>query len=125
MPDRFPTLHEMGVINPSEIVSYDLIQNDQDQDILRLRYKRPSGSFLPVTRVYHFGRTPRAATGSDSLIEYEIAPTLSAALLELDTLVQTKSDRKAVIGDLRQRLAGLEAEMRSISGELQRLADLD
>lgn len=125
MTDRFPTLHEMGVTNPSEIVSYDLIQNDDNEDILRLRYKRPSGSFLPVTRVYHFGRTPRASATSDSLIETEIAPTLSAALVELDTLVHAKSDRKVVIGDLRERMGGLEAEIRSISKELQRIADLD
>lgn len=119
MPDRYPTLKAMGVMSPDQIVRYDLIDGELHDDILRLRYQRPAGSFLPVTRIYRFARTPRASDSAAGMVDYEIAPTLSAALLELDAIVADKSERKVAIADIRARLSALDGEIRSELKSLQ------
>lgn len=128
MPDRYPTLKAMGVTSPDQIASYDLIDGDSHDDILRLRYQRPAGSFLPVTRVYHFARTLRASDSTAAMVDYEIAPTLSAALLELDALLHDKTDRKVAIAEIRARISALDgeirAELRSLQKSLKRLEEL-
>ncbi|HQU67955.1 MAG TPA: DUF3461 family protein [Albidovulum sp.] len=128
MPDRFPTLTAMGVTSPDQIASYDLIDGESHDDILKLRYQRPAGSFLPVTRVYHFARTPRASDSAAGMVDYEIAPTLSAALLELDRIVADKTERKVAIAEIRARISALDgeirAELRSLQTALKRLEEL-
>lgn len=118
----------MGVTSPDQIASYDLIDGELHDDILKLRYQRPAGSFLPVTRTYQFARTPRASDSAAGLVDYEIAPTLSAALLELDAIVRDKTERKVAIADIRARISALDgeirAELRSLQTALKRLEEL-
>lgn len=88
----FPTLADMGVTRPTEISSYKLRSNGKKNDVLKIRYKREKGSFLPHSRTYKFGRSLKAvvADGGTARIEntYEISPLLLRAVAELDSLVQ-------------------------------------
>jgi len=118
----FPALNEMGVNNPHQIVGYSLRSDGADKDVLKLKYKREKGSFLPQTRTYKFGRSLRMviADGGTSRMEhtYEISPFLLKAVAELDRLVdgvqsntspataKTESNRNA---ELVKELESLEA----------------
>lgn len=129
MPDNFPRLREMGVTSPDQIVGYDLIQTEPTEDMLRLKYQRPHGSFLPVTRVYRFARTSRPSNdAAHGLIDYEISPFLDAALEELDTLVRGHTDRKVVLAEVTGHIDQIErdfrAEMKALRATLGRLGDL-
>lgn len=129
MQDKFPKLHEMGVTSPEQIISYDLVQTDPTEDMLRLKYQRPSGSFLPVTRVYRFARTPRAATSSaPGLVEYEMSPFLSVAMDELDTLVRSLTDRTMVLQQINDQIDQMErdyrGELKVLRAALRKLGDL-
>lgn len=94
--DSYPTLTEMGVMRPNEISSYSLRSYGKRSDVLKIRYKRRKGSFLPQSRTHKFGRslTTVVADGGTARIEnsYEISPFLLRALTELDSLVQPTED---------------------------------
>jgi len=109
----FPTLDEMGVNNPHQIVSYTLRQDGADKDVLKLKYKRESGSFLPQTRTYKFGRSLRMviADGGTSRMEhtYEISPFLLKAIAELDGLVDEAEKNKSL--DTPKRESNRNAEL--------------
>lgn len=121
MADKFPALKLMGVNSVDQIQSYTLTNADPSKDVLRIKYKRPAGSFLPKTRSYEFDRTPRAsdpsATGGD-LTTYEISPILNDALVELDSIVNAKVDKEAVIDGMLEQLGDLEREF---AGEIANL----
>lgn len=89
----FSTLADMGVTRPTEISSYKLRSDGKKNDVLKIRYKRKKGSFLPHSRTYKFGRSLKAvvADGGTARIEntYEISPLLLSAVAELDSLVQS------------------------------------
>ncbi len=122
---NYPTLNTMGVQHPLQINSYTIYQPRPDTDILRIKYERPKGSFLPVTRSYTFGRTPRiqlvdSATGQTETV-YEITATLSKAITELDSIVQSKHDQHEIKQHL---LSELERVQHDFAAEMIALRQL-
>lgn len=95
----YPALQEMGIQNAQEISGYSLRPDGADKDLLKIRYKRAKGSFLPQSRTYKFGRSLRAviADGGTARMEhtYEISPFLLKAVTELDSLVSSNKNISA------------------------------
>lgn len=125
MNTKYPNLQQMGVQNPDQINSYTVSHIAPDTDILKIKYQRPKGSFLPVTRSYHIGRTPHSHivdSGSGTLKEfYEISPVLSNAILELDNIVKTN----VTYAELKQQiLADLDRIQLEVTAELNTLRAL-
>jgi len=115
LPERYPTLEEMGVTRFDEISGYSLRQVSADKDILKINYKREKGSFLPVTRKYKFGRAGKAflTDGGRARTEhvYEISPFLLKAVNELDRLTTRSED----VTDNRARLLAELAELEQLT----------
>lgn len=126
---QYSTLSSMGVQNPMQIIGYTLTQPRPDMDILRIRYERPKGSFLPVVRSYTFGRSQRTqvSDGARSQAEliFEISPVLSKAILELDSIVQSKQDRNElklqILGEIGRLQEEFNAELNSLKQLVERL----
>lgn len=89
--NNYPALAEMGIVRFHEISSYRLSQNGDNEDVLRVKYKRTKGSLLPHSRKYKFGRSMKTfvADGGTARMDhnYEISPFLLKAVSELDSLV--------------------------------------
>ncbi|TRW98115.1 DUF3461 family protein [Paracoccus sp. M683] len=103
----YPTLTQMGITSPGEISSYDYFQDANDEDILRIKYRRRPGSFLPETRVYRFRRIGVAEAGGGT----EISPTLSDAIVELDELLATKGEVLSLAAQIEDAVAAAEMEL--------------
>lgn len=92
---EYPALEEMGVRNPDEITYYTL-RSEGNDDVLKIRYKRQKGSFLPSSRKYKFGRSSKKVSvdrGKQEFKEtYLISPFLQKAIAELDKIVKCKKE---------------------------------
>ncbi len=129
MTDAYPTLTSMGVQNPSQIASYTVYQLRPDTDILRLRYARPRGSFLPITRKYKLGRAMKSQTvdsGSrETTLVYEISPLLLKAMKELDEIIKPKTHRQAARQQIESELERIQnefiAEIKAVKTLVQQL----
>ncbi len=125
MSKKYPSLESMGVRNPEQIISYTVSQPRTDTDVLRLKYKRPKGSFLPVTRRYEFGRAAKPSISDsgtrNTTTMYEISPLLVKAMGELDSIVsgeRSRSDLKeAMIEEISRIEQDLDA-LRQMVGKL-------
>lgn len=119
MTSDWPVLDSMGITRHHEISHYVHRSLDGRNDVLRIFYKRSPGSLLPVTRKYEFGRAQKtlvADSGSARLEGvYEISPTLSAAIEELDRLLERSASLPIKDPAERTRVTLLE--------ELDRLQD--
>ncbi len=97
----YPALEEMGIKNAQEISGYSLRPDGAAKDLLKIRYKRAKGSFLPHSRTYKFGRSLRTviADGGTARMEhtYEISPFLLKAVAELDSLVANQKSVSAKV----------------------------
>ncbi len=126
---QYSTLSSMGVQNPMQIIGYTLTQPRPDTDVLRIRYERPKGSFLPVVRSYTFGRSQRTQVSNGALSQaelvYEVSPVLSKAILELDSIVQSKQDRSElkiqILGEIERLQEEFNAELDSLKQLVNRL----
>lgn len=122
---QYSTLTSMGVQHPLQIIGYTLTQPRLDMDVLKIRYERPKGSFLPVVRSYTFGRSQRTQVSDGAMnqgeLVFEISPVLSKAILELDSIVHAKQDR----GELKlQILNEIERVKEEFNAELNALKQL-
>ena len=110
MATNYPSLLEIGIKNPEEIIRYSL-QSKNDIDSLRIVYKRKQGSLLPSSKKFIFNRTKRmvsAESDSDKTkIIYQINPVLDKVISELDQVVNhqhTHEEQKEIIHDEINRL---------------------
>ncbi len=127
MTEPYPFLQSMGVKNPEEIESYTVYQSREDLDILRLIYKRPKGSILPVTRKYKFGRggkpqTVDSGTRQTQLV-YEISPQLVNATVELDRITSAKKSRLEIKQHLTYELKRVQQDFLAETNALLLLID--
>ncbi len=92
---RYPALHELGIRRFEEISHYDLQQQGNAHDVLRVYYQRAAGSLLPTRRQYRFGRSTAtvscgnfesSSVGNIRQVQ-EISPMLLQAIDELDALL--------------------------------------
>lgn len=127
MSDNYPTLLSMGIKNPQQITSYTIYSNREDVDVLRIRYARPKGSFLPVTRSYRLVRVPKTElvdSGTrETITRYEVSRILSEARKELDQIVKGKLSRQEIKQQIVQELDRIESEFRSEVAGLRHLLD--
>lgn len=110
MSVKYPTLADMGIANPEQIDRYSL-QASENNDVLRVIYKRDKGSLLPSSKKFKFPRIVRVIEqdGGSKKSETitEVSPALSRAVIELHKIVKTKhsrADQKEIIADEIQRL---------------------
>lgn len=124
---QYSTLNSMGVQNPMQIIGYTLTQPRPDMDILRIRYERPKGSFLPVVRSYTFGRSQRTQVSDGAMnqseLVFEISPVLSKAILELDSIVQSKQDRSELKAQILDEIERLQEEWNAELNSLKQLVE--
>ncbi|MFM2318842.1 MAG: hypothetical protein RLZZ215_1463 [Pseudomonadota bacterium] len=124
---QYSTLNSMGVQNPMQIIGYTLTQPRPDMDILRIRYERPKGSFLPVVRSYTFGRSQRTQVSDGAMnqseLVFEISPVLSKAILELDSIVQSKQDRSELKAQILDEIERLQEEWNAELNSLKQLVN--
>lgn len=110
MSSKYPTLKDMGIINPHEIDRYSLQASDE-MDVLRVIYKREKGSLLPSSKKFKFPRNVRiieqdGGSKKNETIQ-EVSPALSRAITELHQIVNLKHNRieqKEIINDEIKRL---------------------
>ncbi|MFI0400169.1 MAG: DUF3461 family protein [Thiolinea sp.] len=126
---QYSTLTSMGVQNPLQIIGYTLTQPRLDMDVLKIRYERPKGSFLPVVRSYTFGRSQRTQVSNGAMSQaelvYEVSPVLSKAILELDSIVHAKQDRGElklqILGEIERLQEDFNAELNALKQLVERL----
>lgn len=110
MTNKYPSLTEMGISNPEHISRYSL-QYINNIDVLRIVYKRKSGSLLPTSKKFRFGRSKKmivtdSGTGTTKVV-YEISPFVAKLTDELHGIVnakQTRDEQKEIILDEIKRL---------------------
>ena len=115
MKTKTPSLTEMGVLNPEQIVGYVTVHVAEDMDVLKINYRRPKNSFLPKRRRYEFKRISKPMPGAElrgeQAIRYEISPILARAITELDAILTGNKQTKATKQSLQQELTALNAEV--------------
>ncbi|MEZ5535483.1 MAG: DUF3461 family protein [Thiolinea sp.] len=130
MQTEFPALEAMGVKNPHQINHFSVYQSGHDADVLKIRYARPKGSFLPETRTYNFPRTPKPQDQGGATPEvitvYEVSPQLAAALNELDRIVDQKQSVKEIQKQLSHELDRIQRDFQAeMEGLRQLIKKLD
>ncbi len=110
----YPTLTEMGIINPGEIERYSL-NTVNHIDILRIIYRRKKGSLLPSSKRFEFGRSAKtimADSGTQkSEIIHEISPFVRKAIHELDQIINSKKSNVEHAKLIKEELQHLHQEM--------------
>ncbi|NKB78215.1 MAG: DUF3461 family protein [Gammaproteobacteria bacterium] len=109
----YPTLNEMGILNPLEIDRYSL-QTVNNIDILRVVYRRKKGSVLPASKRFRFPRTEKMSLGHgdarSTQVFYEISPVVHKAMVELDRIVRARKDRNQQMEVIREEMQRLQEE---------------
>lgn len=127
MTMKTPSLTEMGVLNPGQIVSYSTVHVSKDMDVLKIDYRREKGSFLPKHRRYEFKRISKPMPGNElkgaDAIRYDISPILSKAISELDALLASNKQTVATKKSLQHELAVLNSEMNERIKHLSKMID--
>ena len=121
-------LKTMGINKPEEISRYTLRQED-NEDVLRVYYKRRHGSLLPASKKYKFGRTHKTIITDSGAPEYmkdsEISPILQAAIAELNEIVKHSDDaaehKKAILDEIDHMEKYLCAKVKDLRAQLERL----
>lgn len=121
-------LKTMGINNPAEISRYTLRQED-NEDVLRVYYKRRKGSLLPASRKYKFGRAHKTIITNSGAPEYaedsEISPILQAAIAELNEIVKLSDDaaeqKKAIVDEIEHLEKYLCAKVKDLRTQIERL----
>lgn len=125
MTEEYPVLHSMGIINLQQMLSYSVYMTRKDMDVLRIKYKRPKGSLLPVSRTYKFGRSQRFETiesGSRKAeLVYDISPLLNKATTELDTIIKRQTSNEV---DKRQILDLLDRMQNEVNTDFEVLRQM-
>lgn len=108
----YPRLTEMGVANPDEITHF-MVNSIDYNDVLRIVYDRPKGSFLPVSRSYRFPRVQKPLRTDDAASNeavMESSPMLREALDELEALLSSKERKLDIAADMLDELRQFEEE---------------
>ena len=115
----YPRLSEMGVIHPEQIAGYSLSSLDY-VDFLRVDYKRPKNSVLPVCRTYRF---PRRQDTQDGKSVLATDPALKEAVAELRDIVETSTDKHDIATAMREEIQSLQQEINLRTEQLKSLID--
>ncbi|MGB0846619.1 MAG: DUF3461 family protein [Thiolinea sp.] len=132
MSENYPTLTAMGIKNPNQIVGYNVYPVKEDMDVLRIRYARPKGSFLPVTRSYRLGRAGKSQTVDSgtrqTVMIYEVSAMLTKAREELDQIVSGNLSKQELKQQILQEMERMEnnflGEMAALRQMLSKFDDI-
>jgi hypothetical protein len=123
---KYPTLTEMGINNPEQIVRFSLTTSDK-RDYLRIIYKRKKGSLLPGSKRFEFGRASKTVvTDSGSRktqVVYEISPFVQKAVGELEDIVNNKKNTLEHVAIVKDELQRLHQEMTNRLAYIESLID--
>ena len=114
MSTKYPTLTDMGIVNPEQIDRYSL-QASGNNDVLRVVYKREKGSLLPSSKKFKFPRNVRVieqdggSKKNDTIVE--VSPALSRAIAELHKIVNQKHSRAEQKEIIEEEIQHLEEEI--------------
>lgn len=114
MSTKYPTLADMGIVNPEQIDRYSL-QASGNNDVLRVIYKREKGSLLPSSKKFKFPRNVRVieqdggSKKNDTIVE--VSPALSRAIAELHKIVNQKHSRAEQKEIIEEEIQHLEEEI--------------
>ena len=127
MDNQYPFLTDMGIKNPHQIVRYS-VQTTGNHDILRVVYKRESGSLLPSSKKFKFMRTSRVREEDDGAHKTfknytEISPALVDAMSELDKIVRIKHSKEEQLEVVEDEIQRLEEEMQTRINYLRSLIE--
>ena len=104
----YPRLTDMGVTHFDQIARFS-INSIEYTDYLRIAYERPKGSFLPVSRTYHFPRVQKAAKeGAETVMESN--PALREALEEPSQLLEGPQRKQDIAAEMLAELQWLDEE---------------
>ena len=122
---EYPNLVEMGVVHPDQIEKFS-VNGISNYDILRIVYNRRKGSVLPVSRIYKFPRVQKSVTvdgetGQTATV-METDPALSAAVAELQDLLEAKEQKKDVAESILEELRLLEEDISMRTEYIRELA---
>ena len=116
----------MGVSNPQEI-RYFTVNSIDYNDVLRIVYERPKGSFMPVSRSYRFPRVQKSlksnGDGSKAQTVMESSPMMRDALAELEKLLSSRKEKQNIAADMLDELLQLEEEFTAHCEHLKALVD--
>lgn len=108
----YPALENLGIMRPHEISGYTL-STTNNEDTLRIKYRRQKGSLLPTARKYTFPRRPMPGTTSaDGQYLTEVSPALEDALNELSRLLSEKDDSHDRKAELLHEIEEFESYIR-------------
>ncbi len=123
---KYPSLTEMGINNPGEIVRYSL-NTVNNIDIIRIIHKRQKGSLRPASKRFEFGRATKtimADSGTQkSEIVHEISPFVLKAVNELDGILASKQSTVEHVKLVKDELKRLHQEMESRLTYIESLID--
>lgn len=125
---EFPALLEMGVTRPLEVSRYKLRQGD-NEDVLKVNYRRKKGSMLPSSRKFRFGRSSRTIVTDSGQPKYaedfEISTVLQSVIAELDKVVARNNDHDALKASLVDELDYLgnyvNSKLKELRSQVERL----
>ena len=92
----YPTLEELGVTSTEQVVRYSL-SRETHLDVLKVHYKRQSGSLLAKSKKFHFCRGLNhmgEAKGDRNCTVQHVSPQLLLAIEELRSLMAERPIRK-------------------------------
>ncbi len=126
--DKFPGLKDMGVNNPSEISRYSL-REEEDEDVLRIYYKRARGSLLPSSRKYSFGRARKTIITDSGKPQYaedpQISNVLQQVLKELDAILRNSNDhdvlKASIIDEIDHLDRYVSSKIRELRSQIEQL----
>jgi len=109
----------MGVLHPGQICNFSVNSIDYT-DVLRIVYRRPKGSILPLTRTYKFPRIQKsvkvgAGTGKKKTV-MESDPAFRSAVEELTSLMKSKKREQDIADAILEEFRLLEEDI-SLRGE--------
>lgn len=111
---QYPHLKEMGILNPKQIEKFAVYSTD-DQDILRVIYKRKKGSPLPVSKKFKFPRVKKtvisdSGTRQTSMV-YESVSAFRDALHELEQLKLERNKSDDLAAQINEEIRFLEEDV--------------
>jgi len=112
--NTYPHLAEMGVLHPEQISNFS-VNSIAYTDVLRIVYRRPKGSVLPLTRTYKFPRVQKSielgakATKKKTVMESD--PSFRAAVEELKDLMKSKKRKHDTANAILEELRLLEEDI--------------
>lgn len=104
----------MGVLHPQQISNFS-VNSIAYTDVLRIVYRRPKGSILPLTRTYKFPRVQKAAEIGVKKRKVktvmESDPALREAVEELQDLMESKQQKQEVADSILEEIRLLEEDI--------------